>query len=103
MHRTGLIRKTELPGLLLLACALLFNAVYLAPELHISQVPLNDLVLHQAASERLGESFQRGEPFLDPWVSEWSLGYPLWRSYQPLPHLFGAGVLRLFRSVATPA
>ncbi|HEU0108335.1 MAG TPA: 6-pyruvoyl-tetrahydropterin synthase-related protein, partial [Vicinamibacteria bacterium] len=33
--------------------------------------------------------------FLDPWVSEWALGYPVWRSYQPLPHLFAAAVMRL--------
>jgi hypothetical protein len=86
------------PGLhpsLLLAVALLFNAVLLAPELRISRVPLNDLVFHFAASERLAESFERREPFLDPWVSEWSLGYPLWRSYQPLPHVIGAVWLKI--------
>ncbi|MDD5564778.1 MAG: 6-pyruvoyl-tetrahydropterin synthase-related protein [Thermoanaerobaculaceae bacterium] len=82
-------------GLGLLACALVFNGILLAPEVRIGRVPLNDAVFHLAASERLGESFARGEPFLDPWVSEWALGYPVWRSYQPLPHLLGAGVLAL--------
>jgi uncharacterized membrane protein len=83
-------RIPEAPGLLLLSVALLFNVFFLAPELRIERVPLNDVVFHLAASERLGDSFQRGEPFLDPWVSEWSLGYPVWRSYQPLPHVLGA-------------
>jgi hypothetical protein len=95
--------RSELYGLALLACAVLFNAVYVAPELRIGRVPLNDIVFHLAASERMETSFERGEPFLDPWVSEWSLGYPVWLSYQPLPHVAGALVLRLFRGVAEPA
>ncbi len=88
-------RAEKVLGFALLGCALAFNAITLAPELRIGRVPLNDAVFHLAASERLGESFARGEPFLDPWVSEWALGYPVWRSYQPLPHLLGAGVLAL--------
>lgn len=82
-------------GLALVLIAVAFNAVFLAPELRIGRLPLNDNVLHLTASERLAESFRRGEPFLDPWVSEWSLGYPLWRSYQPLPHLLAAVVIRI--------
>src|SRR5206468_4251668 len=70
--------SSELFGLALLALALLFNAIFLAPEWRIGQVALNDSVLHLAASEKLAESFAHGEPFLDPWVSEWSLGYPVW-------------------------
>src|SRR5688572_32884125 len=87
--------RSEAPGLCLLAAALLWNSLLLAPELRLGTVPLNDLVFHRAASERLGEAFMRAEPFLDPWVSEWSLGYPVWRSYQPLPHLVGALALRV--------
>ena len=87
----------------LLACAVVFNAVYVAPELRIGRVPLNDIVFHLAASERMETSFERGEPSLDPWVSEWSLGYPVWLSYQPLPHVVGAVVLRLFRGAGEPA
>ena len=88
-------RADRAAGLGLLACALAFNLVFLAPEFRIERVPVNDTAFHLAASERLGESLARGEPFLDPWVSEWSLGYPVWRSYQPLPHLVAAGVLAL--------
>ncbi len=93
----------ETLGLVLLACAIAFNAFFLAPELRIGRAPLNDLVFHRAASERLEASLERGEPFLDPWVSEWSLGYPVWRSYQPLGHLLGALVLHLGRPFAEPA
>src|SRR6202045_2995349 len=93
----------EAAGLVLLALALLFNAVLLAPEARIERVPVNDLVFHVEASQRRGQSLARGEPFLDPWVSQWALGYPVWRSYQPLPHLLAAAVIALARPFASPA
>ena len=87
-------RGQPIVGWALLAAALVFNATCLAPELRIGRLPINDGVFHLAAAERLGESLAHREPFLDPWVSEWALGYPVWRSYQPLPHLLAAGVMR---------
>jgi uncharacterized membrane protein len=87
--------RREAPGLLILAVALAFNFCFLQSELRIGQHPPNDGVLHRAAAERLGQSLANGEPFLDPWVSEWSLGYPVWSSYQPLAHLLTAGWLAL--------
>ena len=95
--------RSELCGLLLVALACTFNAVLLFPELRIAQLPVNDGVFHLAASERLAEGFTRREPFLDPWVSEWSLGYPVWRSYQPLPHVVGALAIRLGEGHASHA
>ena len=89
-------------GGVLLACAVVFNVAGLAPEALIERIPVNDLVFHRAAAERLGASLLAGEPFLEPWVSEWSLGYPVWRSYQPLPHLLAALVLGLAHPVADP-
>ena len=95
--------KRERWGLALLACAVGFNAWFVAPEARISRVPLNDVVFHLTASERLEASIARGEPFLDPWVSEWALGYPVWRSYQPLPHAVGALLLWAFHAAGDPA
>lgn len=92
----------EIAGFLLLALALLFNAILLAPELRIERVPVNDLPFHIGASLRLGEAIAHGEPFLDPWVSQWALGFPLWRIYQPLPHLVAATVIALCRPFASP-
>ena len=86
-------RSGNLVGIVLLCAALSFNAIALAPELRIGRVPPNDAVLHLALSERLVDSVRRSEPFLDPWVSEWGLGYPVWRSYQILPHVIAGGVL----------
>ena len=93
----------EAVGLVLLALALLFNALLLASEARIERVPVNDLPFQIEASQRLGESIAHGEPFLDPWVSQWSLGFPLWRIYQPLPHLAAAAVIALCRPFAAPA
>src|SRR5713226_4798415 len=65
----------EIVGLLLLALALLFTTIVLAPEARIERVPVNDLSFHLEASQRLGESIAHGEPFMDPWVSQWSSAF----------------------------
>jgi hypothetical protein len=82
--------RREAGGLALLVVALAFNAVFLRGEARVAAVPLNDHVFHAVASERLAEAFRSGEPFLDPWVSSWGFGFPVWRSYQPLPHFVAA-------------
>ena len=100
----GLLRsENEIWGLALVVIAVAFSAIYAAPEMRIGRVPLDDVVFHLAASERMETSFERGEPFLDPWVSEWALGYPLWRSYQPAGHVVAAAAIHIFRPVADPA
>src|SRR5580692_6249512 len=79
--------RAEAGGLILLALALIVNAVLLWPELRIERVPVNDLSFHIAASQRLANSLSTGDSLLDPWVSQWALGFPLWHFYQPLPHM----------------
>jgi hypothetical protein len=73
--------------LVLLGLALIVNAILLWPEIRIERVPVNDLSFHIAASQRLANSLTTGDSFLDPWMSQWALGYPLWHFYQPLPHM----------------
>jgi hypothetical protein len=85
--------RGELGGLALLAIALAFNVVFLRGEARISALPLNDEVFHAVASQRLAEAVSGGEPFLDPWVPNWGFGFPVWRSYQPLPHLVAAAAV----------
>ena len=80
-------------GLTLLSLALLYNAITLPDEARINVVPLNDDAFHAAATDRLAEAIASGEPFLDPWVANWGLGFPIWRSYQPLPHVVAAPVV----------
>jgi len=71
-----------------LACVLLFQAWLLAPELALVPTPLNDDALHIPAALK-ARDLLRHDPAraLDPWFSYWSMGYPLWHAYQPLPHL----------------
>src|SRR4051794_35936838 len=95
--------RAERSGLALTALAVAFTAWFAAPELRINRVPLNDVVYHLTASERMLDGFKHGEPFLDMWVSEWGLGYPVWRSYQPLPHAVAAIVIGVFHAFGDPA
>lgn len=87
---------SKLAGALILAAALALNAYGLAPEIRIERVPVNDLAFHIPAAQHLGRAVIHGE--LEPWTSEWSLGFPLWRVYQPLPHLLAA----LWMAAASP-
>jgi uncharacterized membrane protein len=48
---------------------------------------LNDAVLHFGLIESLESAHRRGQSLLDPWVSSWNLGYPVFHYYQNLPHL----------------
>ncbi|MFQ5503414.1 MAG: hypothetical protein ACE5F1_01300 [Planctomycetota bacterium] len=77
----------DLIGRLLLFLAVVFHLLLLLPELRTGGIYPSDAGLHLPAIERLAQAFERGESILDCWVSEWGLGYPLWRSYQPLAHL----------------
>jgi stage V sporulation protein SpoVS len=74
----------------------------LAPEIRIERVPVNDLSFHIAASQRLADSLVTGDSFLDPWVSLWALGFPLWHFYQPIPHMV-AGLWLTMTSHFAPA
>jgi hypothetical protein len=78
--------REKLPALALLLAVLIVNAAALRPELSISRVDLNDNVLHYTLVERMVQAVEHGENPLDCWSSEWSLGYPVLRTYQPLAH-----------------
>src|ERR1039458_6732727 len=79
--------SAEAGGLTALGLALIVNAILLAPEIRIERVPVNDLSFHIAASQRVAHSLITGDSLLDPWVSQWALGIPLWHFYQPIPHM----------------
>jgi hypothetical protein len=69
---------------LAVAAALALNLYWLAPELAIARADLNDNVLHYGLAVRMAEAIEHGENPFDHWVSEWTLGYPVPRTYQPL-------------------
>ncbi len=66
------------------AAALLLNLYWLAPQLSISRADLNDNVLHYGLANRTVQAIEQGENPFDHWVSGWTLGYPVPRTYQPL-------------------
>ena len=84
-------RASTLAGLILLV-VLIGNALALRAELSISRADLNDNVLHLTLIERIVQAVEHGENPLDVWSPEWSLGYPVLRTYQPLAHFLVAGI-----------
>ena len=80
------LSRENLLAIALLLAVLVANAAALWPEISISRVDLNDNVLHFTLVERMVQAVERGENPLDCWSPEWSLGYPVLRTYQPLSH-----------------
>jgi hypothetical protein len=95
------LSREKLFALALLLAVLAVNAVALWPEISISRVDLNDNVFHFTLVERVVQAVEHGENPLDCWSPEWSLGYPVLRTYQPLAHLLVAFIyFALGKSVA---
>jgi len=88
-------------ALCLLAAILILNAIGLTPELTISRVDLNDNVFHYPLIADMVRQMERGANPLDWWAPEWTMGYPVLRTYQPLGHLIVAlTYFALFKSVS---
>lgn len=95
-------RFSELQIARLLVCfVVLVNAAALLSELSISRFDLNDSVFHYTMADRMVQAFERGENPIDCWVSEWTLGYPVSRTYQPLGHLLLAALYVLLGKTVT--
>jgi hypothetical protein len=95
------ISKEQVVAVSLLAVVLVANAVGLAPELSIDRVGLNDTVMHYPLVAGMVQAIERGGNPFDWWAPEWSLGYPVLRTYQPLAHAIVAGAyFALFKSVS---
>ncbi len=82
--------REKLLALAILLAVLIVNAAGLWPEISISRIDLNDNVFHFTLVERMVQAIQNGENPLDCWSPEWTLGYPVLRTYQPLAHLLVA-------------
>jgi hypothetical protein len=95
------VSKERLVALSLLALVLIANAVGLAPELTINRVDRNDNAMHYPLVAGMVQAIERGSNPFDWWAPEWSLGYPVLRTYQPLAHAIAAGAyFALFKSVS---
>ncbi len=78
--------REELVSFTLLLAILVVNLLALSPELLISRVDLNDNVFHFTLVDSMVRAIERGSSGLDSWSPEWSFGYPVLRTYQPLAH-----------------
>ncbi len=93
--------KENLIAWAILAAVLIVQAYVLAPELTISRVDLNDNVMHFGIIEDMARAIERGANPIDFWAPEWSMGYPVPRTYQPLAHLLVVAIYYLlFKSVS---
>jgi len=72
---------------LLVLVPLVFNAVALWPEASRRVPSLNDDAVHYLAVRRASEALDDGENPTDHWLPGLELGFPLFFSYQHLPHL----------------
>lgn len=87
------LRSSRLSGpYLLLTVVLVVQALALGHEISIGRQDLNDHVFHLALIEDTAEAMRRGANPVDFWAEEWSLGYPVLRTYQPLGPLTVAGL-----------
>ncbi|MGE0135179.1 MAG: YfhO family protein [Dehalococcoidia bacterium] len=76
----------------LVAFAVLFNAVFLLPELTSRPADLNDNVFHYLNLQRANEAVRGLDDPTEPWLSEIALGYPVFHYYQHLPYVVPAAV-----------
>ena len=78
--------REKAAAILLVALVIAASMAGLWPELTISRVDLNDNVFHFTLIEGMIQSIEQGGNPLDFWSPEWSFGYPVLRTYQPLAH-----------------
>jgi hypothetical protein len=79
-------------SLLIVLAIVLVQAVVLRSELTIASYRNTDNVSHFALIHGMVDAVEHGDSALDFWSAETSLGVPLARLYQPLAHLFVAGL-----------
>jgi hypothetical protein len=63
-----------------------FQRDWSASRINITRIDLNDNVLHFPLIHDMAQAIERGRNPFDWWAREWSLGYPVLRTYQPLAH-----------------
>jgi hypothetical protein len=88
LPENGLDRSKNFALALLVLLPVVFNAIYLYPELSLPVPSLNDDAVHYLLIQRASEALARGENLFDHWLAELELGFPFFFYYQHAPHLF---------------
>lgn len=87
-------RRVEWPALLVVV-AVLFNAIWLWPELQTGAPSQNDTAFHALMITQASAALDAGSSIVDFWIPQLGLGFPQFLYYQHAPHLFVVGVHRL--------
>ncbi|HTM08803.1 MAG TPA: YfhO family protein [Verrucomicrobiae bacterium] len=88
MPENGPARWKHWPLAFLVFVPIIFNAIYLYPEISLPVPSLNDDAVHYLLIQRASEALAHGENLVDHWMPELELGFPFFFYYQHLPHLF---------------
>jgi hypothetical protein len=72
--------------------AIVFNAIFLWPEVAVSTYSINDEVLHLTATKEASSALHQNLDPTDFWFTRIGLGFPIFHYYQFLPHLILAGL-----------
>src|SRR5260370_20220049 len=81
-----LAARENLLAVAILLAVLMANAAGLRLELEVSRVDQNDNASHYPMVAGMVQEAEHGGNPLDFWCPEWSLGYPVLRTCQPLAH-----------------
>ena len=87
-------------ALSLLFFAIVFNAVFLWPELTISNFSLNDEVLHLSSVQQAVSVLKAGQDPTDFWLPQIGLGFPFFEYYQHFPQLVLTIIKFIFSSAS---
>ena len=94
MKTLGVLCDRALLCVLLIVAA---NAYSLRHELAGGRFDLNDSAFHYTLADRTVQAIETGENPMDYWVSEWTFGYPVPRTYPMLTLRHGNENLRVDR------
>jgi hypothetical protein len=79
----------------LMLAPVLFNAIYLAPELSTGVPAKNDSSLHLLMIQAASDALRDGHNPFDFWIPQLEMGFPQFLYYQHLPHLAIVALNRL--------
>ena len=89
------IFKRNLLPFSILIFAVLFNAIFLLPEITQISPDQNDNVMHYSLSLSAQNEFEAGGNPIDHWVNYWSMGFPVFHYYPHFSHLLVVAVYHL--------
>jgi uncharacterized membrane protein len=88
-------RPWRFAGLAMALVAVVFNLYFLFPETRSSVLDPTDGVFHFANVRAASDALGAGSDPTDPWVPQFSMGYPVSHHYQHLPYVLPAAIQKV--------